>query len=102
MNFGINQLKCVRILRGIYKDYQNAEKGGGHFFWIILYDSQNFAWNLIWLSCQETKSGAIVGQTLKIVNLKKKRNPTNQAESLTIIGARDENRTRTGTSPEGF
>ena len=25
----INQLKCVRILRGIYKNYRNVEKRGG-------------------------------------------------------------------------
>ena len=32
----------------------------------------------------------------------KKRDSTGQAETLSIAGARDENRTRTGTSPEGF
>ena len=35
-------------------------------------------------------------------HIKQKKDPTNLAESLSIIGARDENRTRTGMNPEGF
>jgi hypothetical protein len=30
----INQLKCVRILRGIYKNYRKVEKGGGGCFFL--------------------------------------------------------------------
>ena len=45
----------------------------------------------------------VVGANLNNQSLKtKKRNPTRSAESYAIIGARDENRTRTGMNPEGF
>ena len=42
------------------------------------------------------------GKAKQSVIKKKKRNPTRPAESFAIIGARDENRTRTGMNPEGF
>ena len=42
------------------------------------------------------------GKSKQSVIKNKKRNPTRSAESYAIIGARDENRTRTGMNPEGF
>jgi len=39
---------------------------------------------------------------LTVANYNKKRDSPKRTESLSIIGARDENRTRTETSSEGF